>query len=294
MTLRAARNRALVALLALGVAGCAGATYGSGVGDRMFERPPYYAGREVPAGSLEPAHLPVSYQRDESTDAVLSSSALGRAMAELLADMNAYLDSLGVTVPLTPGGPAPGTPPDVRFGCETDAAGDCIMDEGHDPHRRQLFLSVGRPSESWVAWLAGMLEDAGATTALVLTVEPAQYWPRQRSLRGDKEVELGTGYAVSLPWLTSLETPVSVLQLSGALVDASGRAIRIGAEGLIARRTSLLMSSVGAQALITDEEVRELMGRRREDLPGQPLVWEAALDQIVARLTGTPTSRSQP
>ncbi|HZA51832.1 MAG TPA: hypothetical protein VE549_13900 [Myxococcaceae bacterium] len=36
---------------------------------------------------------------------------------------------------------------------------------------------------------------------------------------------------MSLPWLTSLETPVSVLQLTGALIDRSGQAVRIGAEG---------------------------------------------------------------
>lgn len=274
----------MLALLAFGIAGCAGSTYRSGVGDRMFERPPYYAGRGVPADSSRTAHLPVSYQRDESTDAVFSSDAFSREMAALLGEMNVYLDSLGVTVLLRPAEPAPGTPPDVRFGCETDAAGDCIMDEAHDPGRPQLWLSVARPSERWVVWLGELLEGAGATTALVLAVEPAQYWPRQRNLRGDKEVELGTNHTVPLPWLTSLETPVSVVQLTGALVDASGKALRIGVEGLMARRTSLLLSSVGAQALITDEEIRDLRERRREDLPGRPLVWKVALGHLVARL----------
>lgn len=282
-----------VGLVVFGISGCAGSTYRSGVGDRMFERPPYYAGGVTPADSARIGHLPVGYQRDESAEAVFSSRTLPKPVAALLSDMNLYLDSLGVTVPLDPAEPAPGTPPDVRFGCETDAAGDCIMEEAHDPGRPQLWLSVGRPSEPWVVWLGDALNDAGATNALVLTVEPAQYWPRQRNLRGDKVVDLGTEHTISLPWLTSLETPVSVVQLTGALVDGSGKALRIGVEGLMARRTSLLLSSVGGQALITDEEIRDLRERRREDLPGRPLVWQVALRHLVARLTDTPLASSR-
>jgi hypothetical protein len=83
-------------------------------------------------------------------------------------------------------------------------------------------------------------------------VEIGQYWPHQRNLRGDKEVRLGTGHAVRVPWLTALDQPVQVLQLTGALVDPSGRAERVGAEGLVARRTNLLLLSVGVFELLTD------------------------------------------
>jgi hypothetical protein len=106
-------------------------------------------------------------------------------------------------------------------------------------------------------------------------------------LHGTKEVELGTDHTVQLPWLTSLEAPVSVLQLTGALVGPDGKAKRIGAEGLLARRTSLGLSSIGAQELITDAEVEALLTARREDLPGAPLVWETALRSLVAGLTGS-------
>ena len=89
-----------------------------------------------------------------------------------------------------------------------------------------------------------------------------------------------------LPWLTSLETPVSVLQLTGAVMGRDGLAVRIGAEGMLARRTGLVMSGLGAQALISDDDVQQLRTLRREDLPGRPLVWQVALGQLVADLAG--------
>jgi hypothetical protein len=91
---------------------------------------------------------------------------------------------------------------------------------------------------------------------------------------------------VNLPWLTSLETPVAVLQLTGARVGRDGRAQRIGAEGLLARRTSLPVSALGGQAMIADAEVEQARTARREDLPGQPLVWQVALRELVRGLIG--------
>jgi hypothetical protein len=67
-------------------------------------------------------------------------------------------------------------------------------------------------------------------------------------------------------------------------VGRDGKAIRIGAEGMLARRTSLPISALGAQALITDEEVERLRTVRRQDLPGNPLVWQVSLRTLVTQL----------
>ena len=122
--------------------------------------------------------------------------------------------------------------------------------------------------------------------ALIVTLELGQYWPRQKGLGLAKEVQLGTGYAVSVPWLTSLEKPVAVVQLTGALVTRDGKAVRIGAEGMMAKRTNIGLSAIGAQMLVTDDDVEKLRTARREDLPGQPLVWQVALRTLVGQLTG--------
>jgi hypothetical protein len=270
-------------------ASCAGSTFGSGVGDEQLEHPPWYAGDRVSAGTRI-VHFPISYQRgNQGAPSFDPSGAPGTPIAALLGDMNRYLDSLGVTTRASATGAVRGTPPDVMFGCVTDATGDCAPDplgEPVDLARRTLRLAIARPSDSWVEAVRPIGASAGASRTLLITLEVGQYWTRQRNLRGSKEVELGTGYAVDVPWLTSLETPVTVLQLTGALLAPDGDAVRIGAEGLFPRRTRLLVSAIGGQELLSDDDVERVRTLRREDLPGAPLVWQAALRNLLAELTG--------
>lgn len=287
--------------LALAVAGgcaTAGSTFDSGVGDAFPDGPPYYAGSRVTGTSARVAHLPIVFQRGATQPASFEPAAApGTAVAALIAEMNAYLDSLGLSTPL-PGagaGETPrGTPPDVQFGCVTDATGDCgDPDAEAGPALRsspseqpRMRLAVGRPSADWASWTGAALPRANADRALVITLEVGQYYISKSGWRNSKSIELGTGHTVRLPWLTSLEAPVSVLQLTGAVVDAKGRAVRIGAEGMLARRTGIVMSGFGAQRLISDEDVAELRALRRADLPGQPLVWRVALRTLAEQLTG--------
>ncbi len=276
------------AVLLAGACATTGATLNSGVGDTLMEHPPYSAGHDEPGGSGRIGHVPIAYQRGGSQEPLFDpEDGRGTPVAGLLEEMNAYLDSLGASVRLAVPDPEPGFRPDVYFGCEQDPHGECLP-EGRDvpvQGRPWMKLAVGRPSGAWVAPVRRELDEAGAAGTLVITLEVGQYWTRQRNLLGQKEIRLGTDYDVPVPWLTALNQPVSVLQLTGALVDRDGRAVRIGAEGLLPRRTNLLLSSVGAQALIRDEDVESLRTRRRDDLPGRPLVWQVALRNLVAELT---------
>lgn len=286
---RAALALALALSALLPACATTGSTYKSGVGDRFLEHPPYYAG-STPAGTTPLGHLPIVYQRGGSQSPVFDpESGTGTPIATLLGEMNAYLDSLGASVRLRPATAQVGTAPDVMFGCVTDASGDCEQRDAEGVLGRKgqtMRLAVGRPSESWVTWAGSAMDAGNVPNTLVITLEVGQYLPRQRGLAGHKEVELGTGYNVGLPWLTSLETPVSVLQLTGARIGRSGQAVRIGAEGLLARRTPFAISALGAQALISDEDVEKVRTARREDLPGKPLVWQAALRSLVEQLAG--------
>ena len=296
--LRAGSRVILASVAALLLASCAttGATFRSGVGDAHLEHAPYYAGASVTADGRAIGHLPIAYQRGATQAPIFDPEAgSGTPVASLLREMNAYLDSLGVTTGLLAAGASipSGTPPDVMFGCETDHAGDCLTPgavtegafqrAGDDPTMR---LAVGRPSTEWTTGFRGALDRASAGRALVLTLEVAPYRITRTGWRNSKSVGLGTGYSVKLPWLTSIDEPVQVLQLTGALVDANGRAVRIGAEGLVARRTGIVAGGAGLQALVTDEDVAKLRAGRREDLTGQPLIWQVALRHLVAQLTG--------
>jgi len=294
-----ARRVTLAAAVLL--AGCAstGVTFRSGVGDRMLEHPPYYAGVAAAVASTADriGHLPVVYQRGAAQSEIFDPHGdAGTPVRALLDEMNAFLDSLDAGVRVTDGAHTVASaqrlvPPDVRFGCATESG---VPDEecrarGDSALGRQgqtMHLSVGRPSDAWATWALDAMRTDSVSRLLVITLEVGQYLPRQRGWRGTKEVELGTDHVVGLPWLTSLDTPVSVVQLTGALVDSTGRAWRIGAEGIHARRTRLGISALGAQELVTDEDIQRVREARRTDLPGQPLAWRVALVRLVEGLTG--------
>jgi hypothetical protein len=143
-----------------------------------------------------------------------------------------------------------------------------------------MRLAVERPSASWVQRSAAV--DPAATHLVIIRLEVGQYWTRQTGLRGAKSVELGVGHTESLPWLTSLEAPVSVLQLTGAVVDRQGRAVRIAAEGIIAQASPLAASAVGAQRLITAADVERARTARRAGTDA--LAWKSALCQLLTQL----------
>ncbi len=296
------RATALSAIVALpSLLGAFAAPALAQVSDRGFEKPPYYAGK-ASSEAVRVGHFPVVYQAGGSHEPIFDPpDTPGSTVAALLEEMNEWLLATGGTIPLFmptaasseslptgSGRPAPTNPPDVTFGCDPDPSGECeVRDPGEALGRSgtRMRLAHTGPSRAWRDWASETLREAEVDAALVLTLEVGQYWIRQKGLRGDKQVELGTGHVQALPWLTSLETPVTVLQLTGALVDAEGRVRRIGTEGLVARRTAFRLSVVGAQELITDEDVGLLRSARRDDLPGRPLVWEAALQALLEGLT---------
>lgn len=285
------RSLLVVAVLVASVAGCAttGSTFRSGTGDTYLGAPPFYAGR-IPSGASSPADgvliLPVAWQGGAVNPPSFDPGD-SPELRSLLAAMDHFLAEeapRGAVGPHTRDAGTPGVPPDVRFGCEADPG----MDEGWPTD--QMLLAVGRPSPEWAAWVAERMGETGASYALLLTLEVGEYRARQKGWRGDKEVQLGTGHSVSLPWLTSLEGPVSVLQITGALVTPDGRAVRIGAEGVLARRTGIIASSFGLQALIGDGELASLETLRRQDLPGEPLAWQVAMRSLLERLLEAPGS----
>jgi hypothetical protein len=279
----------MVALLGA-VTACAstGSTFRSGVGDRQLEHPPWYAGQTVAALQPAPAIVafPVEFQRGASQSEIFDpASGAGSAVASLLAEMNATLDSIFAGRKLGVVSGAGVVPPNVYFGCEYDATSDCVERGDSVLGRRgtTMKLAVARPSAQWIARHAALLDSVGASHALVLTLEVGQYWTRQSGLRGDKSVELGTNHTVPLPWVTSLETPVSVLQLTGALIDREGRAVRIGAEGILAVRTPIAASGFGAQRILSPEDVNRARTQRRED--GR-LAWKGAVCALASELAG--------
>jgi hypothetical protein len=284
------RTAVLAVLAALPLIGCA-TTMGSGVAPARLDRPPYYAGDGLLPASAVVAHASITYQLTATGPGAHGPSGrAGSAVAGLLAEMNAYLDELGVSASLSLDG-VRGRPPDVRFGCLSPGRALCDMavPGGDRRARPEHWLDVTRPSGAWVDGVARALEAAGATHILVLHLELSEYWPR--ALLPVPILELGTDHHQELRWYTDTEAPVQVLQLTGALLDAEGRALRIGAEGLTAATSGLVMTLLAVQRTIGERDVEWLRTAHRDDLPGQPLVWATALRTLVTRLLGAAAQR---
>jgi hypothetical protein len=276
-------TRPAVVLAALPLLGCA-TSMGSGVEPAALDGPPYYAGDGLLPPAAVVAHAPITYQRGATAPAGVEPSAgAGSAMAGLLADLNAQLDGLGRSAPLALDG-VRGRPPDVRFGCHPPALILCPEPgEGSEPWaRRTHWLDVTRPSRPWIDGVARALEVAGATHVLALTLELTEYWPRP--VAPVPLLYLGSDRVQELRWYTDPQMPVNVLQLTGALLDADGRALRIGAEGLMTRPAGPLRALLGVQATIREQDVEWLRSAYREDLPDAPLVWDVALRTLVEQL----------
>ena len=162
----------LLVLTSLGACATTGSTYRSGVGDKLLEHPPYYAGatpQSTDTGRI--AHFPIAYQAGSTQPPMFEpGNSAGSPIAMLLADMNAYLDSLGLTTRMS-SVPSKGTPPDVRFSCETPPAGpedECATGDGALGRDDIVMkLAAGRPSADWTTNAATALERASASTALV-------------------------------------------------------------------------------------------------------------------------------
>ncbi len=276
LSLRPAVLATLVLAIALAPVALAGTT------SRTWpaKLPPWYRG-EAPAATrvgvlpvmvdAGPVHVPSSWLPREELSA-LAGDITGR-----LAAMPAL--TVVDAAALSNAKDAPG----VSVGCVLEEAdfGECVAEP------RQMVLTVTSPSKAWRERAARVMADANVDLLVVPVLSVRSHWLRQADWKGRKEIPLGTGHAQPAPWLTSLETPVDVVQLGAVVISADGKVQRSGVEGLLGVRTEFAASALRAQRMLRDADVAELRTtRRREDLRDQPLVWEAATDALIRGLIG--------
>lgn len=171
------------------------------------------------------------------------------------------------------------------------AAGELAPSEADQqvfPHDRfaPMVMHVRKPSAAWSRAMADLLAREGARYAVVVTLAVSQY-PKGREGVFGKKVVLGTGYEERIEFLTAEDKLLEVLQITGVLVDAQGRVVRAGAEGILARDTPFVAQAFDVTKVLDDRTLeRVLTKERRQDLPGDPLKWEVALGNLVAQLRG--------
>jgi hypothetical protein len=150
-----------------------------------------------------------------------------------------------------------------------------------------MVLHLARPGAQWQQEAGRLVAQSGAPYAIAIQVGVSQYMKGYSGVFR-KEVALGTGYRQPIKFLTAEDKPVEVLHLTGVLVDASGKVVRAGAEGIVLRDTPFLAQTVDATRAFDDAELqRVLTQERRDDLPGAPLKLDVAVDNLIAQLTRT-------
>jgi len=254
-------------------------------------RPPHYLGK-VPTGTVVLVRVPIltgaSFGEPGPQKALLAVIETARPAFE------AALDSLAAPVlPDSAGDFGDGAPtvyvgsPKGFFASEPLAGSDDL-----EPARDAVRVRTTDPSGAWKKRLRSAAQEAGATHVLVVTLELSDYPVSQKDWKGSKAVDLAAGHTTPVPWLTSLDQPVEVLQWTGSLYTADGKLARAGAEAFHALRTPFRESAVGLQRATTPDVLEQALAAPRNDVAGAPPGWLVAMANVVAELTGRP--RVQP
>ena len=283
---RGGARRAVAAVLCVAMLGCASARAAVVAETHRLGDAPYYVdlGTTGPSASCAvvlPAsvdpELPGSFGYGDRLD----------EFAPLVDALNARIRSLQGC--LRAAGASPGVQGAPRVYVGSAESDDAPIDVGDQrlPGDRYapMVLHLTRPGAEWRTQVATILRNDGADRAIVVQLGVSQYM-KGYSGAFRKEVVLGTGYRQPIEFMTAEDKPVEVLHLTGALVDAQGRVVRAGAEGIVLRDTPFLAQAFGVTRGFDDEEIaRVLVDQRRHDLPGAPLAIDAALDSLLAQLS---------
>ena len=244
-----------------------------------LDRPPYYDGK-VKQVVRPAAHATVSFRRVEgSLDPTPDRSA---GLAAVLDSLRSEIVRLGLTSALAVD-PRLAGGPDVYCGARRGGVGpDGIPrspDEVDTAEPRKMTFEVEGPSRTWKE---AVRKAAASDVRAIVTLQLGfgDHWIRQQDWKGNKAIGLGGGRSMPVAWLTSLDDPVQVLQITGALTTPDGKVLRVGAEGLIARRTGMAASVAGAQEVLREEELQALTA---PGAGGEP-VWRTALRALVSGL----------
>jgi len=154
-----------------------------------------------------------------------------------------------------------------------------------DPEGSNMVIYAQNPSMKWKEKLVPITSEQNIDHFMYITIGVTEYFPNQKDWKGNKEIILGTDYKIPLKWMTALNAPITVLQFTGTLINAKGKIIRTGAEGIMAMPNSFMESTFGLTTLLADDDVKDgLKYKRRKDLPGHPLVWKISLHNLVKGL----------
>jgi len=274
------------------------AQWGVSSSTHQKDKPPYYHGKR-PAVGARVAWTPVatptmraaftrSGEAPSGEMRTLLDSLNGRLAAMLGAELRVDDERLAALLGEKSGAP------EIVFGCEPEFSGEAVRvgkyyhsagcQEPEKDAGLHNALIVQNPTKQWREVAGATLAADSAQFLLLVSLRIGDQYPW--SGWSGKGIRLGSGYDLSLPWLSAIDRPVTVVQLVGTVVNREGKVVRSGAEGLLASKPGALATLLGGQQAVSDRQLAELVfATRRDDLPGQPLAWEIALRTLVSELT---------
>lgn len=145
-----------------------------------------------------------------------------------------------------------------------------------------IYMSKGK--DDWKEAVFNTASEYEVEYLMKIWISFAQY-PKSDKGLVKKKVILGTNYESEIRFFSAIDKPVEVLQLSAFLTDKNGSIVRAGAEGLIYNDTPFWLQVLEVEELIDDKMLAHLLHEeRREELPGNPLVLDIALSNLIAQL----------
>ena len=147
-----------------------------------------------------------------------------------------------------------------------------------------MIIYMNKAKDDWKAQASNTAMEYETEYLMRIWVSFAQYPKSDKGIL-KKKVILGTNHEEEIRFFSSEDKPVEVLQLSGYLADNKGNIIRAGAEGVIHSDTPFWLQVLNIDKLIDDKTIERLLVKeRRDDLPGNPLTLDVALESLIAQL----------
>lgn len=209
--------------------------------------------------------------------------------------MNSYLDSLGWSQQLKEAldQKAKGAPYLFVGSSEAETAPpvtEMMRDENDLYPPMALYLE--KPSKDWNKTYSKLMEDQEGEFTVLIWLGLTEY-PKANKGMFKKKVVLGTDYEREIRFLSAVDRPVEVLQLTGILLDNKGKVIRAGAEGFLYEDSPFWVQALGAGTTVDDNAINKLYEeQRRTDLPGKPLAWKVALYNLMEQLLQRPNQHT--
>lgn len=229
-------------------------------------------------------HAPLMFDKEMSEEFFYQGREI--VLQPLMDAMNQYLNSLAWSEPTTFSLATRGLPYLFVGSSEAETAPPVtmMMREDHDEYP-PMALYLEKPSKAWRQSFSEQMAEQDADFALLLWVGLTEYPKADKGLF-KKKVVLGTDYEHEIRFLSAIDKPVEVLQVTGILLDREGNVIRAGAEGFLHEDSPFWVQALEAGTTIDDNTIEKLFTEeRREDLPGRPLTWKVAMENLVSQLT---------